>query len=69
MNKKLKYAFKIIDEYFNSLSMTGKSDVDLAEVALFLEDEFDISITDNEICKENLGSKKAVNHYITKKYL
>jgi len=39
----------------------------LLEVALFVEDVFGIALSDNEICKKNLGTHKAIEKFIVKK--
>lgn len=39
----------------------------LLEVALFVEDVFGIVLSDNEICKENLGNHHATEKFILKK--
>ena len=39
----------------------------IAEVALFLEDTFDITLSDREICQENLGTHESLRNLIIKK--
>ena len=39
----------------------------LLEVALFVEDVFGIVLSDNEICKNNLGTHNAIEKFIVKK--
>jgi acyl carrier protein len=39
----------------------------LLEAALFVEDVFGIALSDNEICKKNLGTHNAIEKFIVKK--
>jgi hypothetical protein len=45
----------------------GKDAAALAEAALFLEETFPITLTDEEICEENLGSSAAMEVFVLKR--
>ncbi len=45
----------------------GKDEAALLEVALFVEDEFGLILSDDEICQENLGSHQATESLVIKK--
>ena len=45
----------------------GDDKAALLEVALFVEDVFGITLTDGEICKENLGTHQDTETFVLKK--
>ena len=47
--------------------MAQKKDDRFLQTALFIEEMFDITLTDEEICVENLGDKKALSAFVLKK--
>lgn len=56
-----------IKEFGNIRKDAGRNNAALLEVALFVEDEFGISLSDEEICEKNLGTHKDTEAFILKK--
>jgi acyl carrier protein len=59
--------FDRINEFRRIRPEAGSDDTKLLEAALFVEDVFDIQLSDDEICEENLGSYAAISQFITRK--
>ncbi len=45
----------------------GNDTLSLLEIALFVEDEFGIELSDDDICEENFGTHHAAEKYVLKK--
>lgn len=45
----------------------GDSEIALLEAALFIEDEFGLVLTDDEICEKNLGTRQAIEKFVSEK--
>ena len=62
---------KYIKEYINELSKLRKNkpkeESTLLEAALFIEDVFGLTLSDDEICEKNLSTLKAMKRFVLKK--
>jgi acyl carrier protein len=56
-----------LSEFSGICQHTENDENSLLEVALFVEDVFGIALSDNEICKKNLGTHNAIEKFIVKK--
>ena len=62
-----KYIKECINEFSKLRKNKPKNESTLLEAALFIEDVFDLTLSDDEICGKNLGSSKAMKHFVLKK--
>lgn len=56
-----------IAEFAGGFPDAGTDEASLLEAALFIEDEFGIFLSDNEICEENLGTHFAIETFVRNK--
>ncbi len=56
-----------IREFRNIRENAGKDEAALLEVALFVEDVFGISLSDEEICESNLGTHQVSEYFVLNK--
>jgi hypothetical protein len=56
-----------LEEFSRIRQNAGKEETALLEVALFIEDTFDIVLSDEEICEENFGTHEQIERFIYKK--
>jgi len=51
----------------NAGQNAGNNEASLLEAALFVEDIFGFTLTDDEICEENLGNNQAIERFVIEK--
>lgn len=56
-----------VKEFTNIRENAGGDEAALLEAALFVEDVFEIRLSDEEICEENLGTHQAIEKFVSKK--
>lgn len=56
---------EIVTEYDNAASGKIKDNSHILETALFIEETFGLILSDDDICLENLGTKKSITKFIT----
>jgi hypothetical protein len=57
-----------IDEFRKTRDDAGSDDAALLEAALFIEDVFDLCLSDDDICEKNLGTHLLMEEFVLKKY-
>lgn len=60
-------AIKRLDEFRALRTDPGQDEQSLLEAALFLEDNFGLRLTDDEISKNHLGNHSAIKKFLFKK--
>lgn len=60
-------AIKRLDEFRALRTEPGQDEKSLLEAALFLEDNFGLRLTDDEISKNYLGSHSAIKKFLFKR--
>ena len=51
----------------NAGQNAGNNEASILEAALFVEDIFGFTLTDDEICEENLGNHQAIERFVIEK--
>jgi acyl carrier protein len=54
-------------EFARTYQTAGDDETKLLLVVLFVEDEFGIVLSDDDICKENFGTHHAMEKYVIEK--
>lgn len=57
----------IIGEYFRPKRSSHDEELILIEAALFVEEAFQIRVSDSDICSEALGSADAMKRFVRRK--
>ena len=58
---------EIIEEFDRTRTGQKQDESHILEAALFVEDEFRLVLTDNEICPENLGTDEGIKYLVLHK--
>ena len=58
---------QLFEEYSRIREDAGADEVALAESALFIEDALDITLSDDEICQQNLGTHRDMERFVLEK--
>ena len=56
-----------MQEFSSIRENAGNDEAALLEVTLFVEDVFEITLSDDEICEENLGTHEDTEAFVQKK--
>ncbi len=54
-------------EFVGANPNTGNDEAELLEAALFIEEEFRLFLSDDEICEKNLGTHRAIEKFVIEK--
>ncbi|MFW6139183.1 MAG: hypothetical protein ACOC7U_08420 [Spirochaetota bacterium] len=56
-----------VDDFHSLRPVIENTDSAIAEVALFVEETFGITLTDAEICRQNLGTHESLKNFLLNK--
>jgi hypothetical protein len=57
-----------VAEFKKTREDAGSDDAALLEVALFIEEVFGLCLSDDDICKKNLGTHLLMEEFVIRKY-